>query len=80
MNWFKTILASFIDNVDVASYSGEHLTLIISGKRYKYFGVPGSYYAGEIKRWKTWENKNEAGKKVSGLIRAWDRYRIKDSE
>ena len=58
MNWFKKT-SSFIDTVQVISYTGYSLVLYIDGKRYKYIDIPGSYYAGEIERWKKHPNKKE---------------------
>lgn len=76
MNWYK--IASLIDTVMVPASSGGHLILQLGGNRYEYSGVPGSYWDGEISRWKQMKNKRLAGEKMSNLIRNLERYRVKE--
>lgn len=73
----QTTSNGLIDKVTVTMSSGDRLVLLINGMRYEYAGIPGSYWNGEISRWKTWKNKRAAGEKLSVLIRNIDRYRVK---
>jgi hypothetical protein len=72
MNWYKS--ASLIDSVQVVSATG--LVIFINGRKYEYSGIPGTYWDGEIRRWKTWKNKRAAGEKLAALIRNLDRYKV----
>jgi hypothetical protein len=74
MNWYKT--ASLIDSVTVVTATGSSLAIFINGRRYEYAGIPGTYWDGEIKRWKSWKNKRAAGEKLSNLIKNIDRYKV----
>lgn len=72
--------ASLIDRIQVCSYSGGTLTILLGDKKYQYSGIPGSYLGPEINRWKTWKNKRLAGQKVSNLIKNLAQYLVNTPE
>lgn len=72
MNWYK--LASLIDNVQVARFSGNEIVLIIGGKRYAYSGVAGPVINETIGRLKRHPNKHEAGQQVNAIIRSLHKH------
>lgn len=75
-NWYqkiKTASNSFIDQIQLGSCTENTLVIYINGKRFSYSNIPGQQIYYEIKRWKNWKNKMEAGKKVSILLRNIDK-------
>lgn len=76
--WYK-LAGTLIDMVQIAAYTGFELTLIISGKRYKYVNVPGAQMiAQQIEQQKRLRNKRKSSAWMSAIIRNLNQYLIKE--
>ena len=80
MSWYTTSAAPFfIDQVQWVAKSGEHLILLVKGKRYEY-SVAGGPYAAKIDEWKrrkTPGGKADASKQASQMLRNLEQFRVK---
>jgi hypothetical protein len=79
MSWYTRFASSFfIDGVQVAAHSGNHLVLMLNGKRYEYdvAGGPIAAKIDELKKNKTPGGKRKASEQVAVMIRNLEQYRV----